>query len=427
MNNLNLIRVVSATFVFLVAFYHITGIGNYLQAQRGGIFLWHLWALSIAGCGFLAVVSGFVFRLSRSSVPYLLWCAGLLLICVLSLLIVNRTQTAIDTMTSLVWFFSVSVTLVILVRTPSMVRACGYGAVCAVIVMSVVTIMEFLDPNFQVIVDRFFVDVNEVGKVNRAGAFHINPNNNSAAIALAMFCGVPFLPRLLRLPFILLAGFAIFGTVSRGGITIWALAALYFFFMGYVFRGSIAGKFIGTIIIGGLGFLLVTGQIPILADNLGMEKLLSSDMRERLNSSFFTQEDGSTVSRLEAAQATLSVFVENPVLGIGLGTTDFIDDVGSHNQHLKMAAEVGIFGYLCFTALLFIAVNSRSIFAIYFVVLYFVFGLTNHGLLYFVEYAVLIPLGVIFIPELTKSTGVKKRRRKRRQKKSSFAESQLSA
>ena len=425
----NLVSGAAAVFVFLLSFYHITGMGNFILAQRGSIVPWHLWALSIAGCGLLAIFSGYSHRLPKASLPYLLWCAGFILVCIFSLLFVNRGWRAVETMTAYGWFFSVSVSLLILVRTPSLVRACGYGAAAAVVVMSVLTIMEFLDPNFQVIVDRLFVDQNVVGTVNRAGAFHINPNNNGSAIALGMVCGVLFVPRYLRLPFILLAGFAIFGTVSRSSLTLWALATLYFFFAGLVFKGQIAGKILGVILIGGLGALLVTGQIPVIVDSIGMDRLLSDNMRDRLSSGFFTQQDTSTFARLEAAEGAFVAFVNNPVLGIGLGATDVVEGVGvgSHNQHLKTAAEMGIIGFLLYVALMVVAVKSGSMLAIVFVALYFINGLADHGLLYGIQYAVLIPLGVVFIPELIKVTPVKKRRRKRRRKTSSFAEKQLSA
>jgi len=423
----NLISGASAVFVFLLSAYHISGFGNYLQAQRGGIFLWHLWAVSIAGCVILAIFSGYSYRLPKTTVPYLLWCAGFILFCGLSLLLVNRGFTALDTATSYVWFFSVSVTLVILVRTPFLVRACGYGAAVAVTVMSVLTIMEFLDPNFQVIVDRFFADVNVVGNINRAGAFHMNPNDNGGAIALGMFCAVLFLPRFLRLPFILLAGFAIFGTVSRSAITLWAIAALYFLIAGYTFKARYVAVFAGVIIIGGLSLLLVTGQVPVIVDHLGLEATLSEDMRERLSGGFFSQGDGSTLARVSLAEASLAAFVDNPLLGTGLGVTDYIDDLGSHNQHLKIAAEMGVFAYLSFAALIFVAVNSGSMASIVFITLFFVIGMTNHSLLYATQYAVLIPLGVVFIPQLLKGTSAKKQRRRRRRKSSSFSERQLSA
>ena len=217
--------------------------------------------------------------------------------------------------------------------------------------------------------------------------------------------------------------------MSRSSLTLWALATLYFFFSGLVFKGRIAGKFLGVILIGGLGALLVAGQIPIIVDSVGMDDLLSDNMRDRLSSGFFTQQDNSTIARLEAAEASFVAFANNPILGIGLGGTDFTESgVGSHNQHLKTAAEMGIFGFLVFLALMVVAVNSRSMLAIVFVTSYFLNGMADHSLLYGIQYAVLIPLGVVFIPELIKKgTPVKKRRRKRRRKTSSFAEKQLSA
>lgn len=417
----------SAAFVFLLSFYHVSGIGNYVLAQRMGILLWHFWAVGIVGCFFLAVFSGYTFRLPKNSIPYVTWSGSFILVCLLSLLIVNREPVAIDAITNYIWFFAVTVSLVFLVRTPALVRACGYGVVAAVIVMSVLTIMEFLDPNFQVIVDRFFEDTTQVGVVDRAGGLHMNANDNGTAIALGMLAGVLFVPVWLRFPFLLFAGVAIFGTVSRSSLTLWALATFACFYMGYIARGRIVGKILGSVLIGGLGFLLVSGQIPGLLVDAGMDDLLSTNMKERLSGNFFTQEDGSTQSRLEVAEAAMATFFDNPLVGIGLGESDSLDGgVGTHNQHLKIAAEMGIFGYLVFAALLVVALYSRSLAALFFVVLYFLVGLTNHSMLYATEYAVLLPLGVVLIPTLTKKTSVKKRRRRRR-KTGSYAERQQSA
>jgi len=418
----------TAVFVFLISFFHISGVGNYFLAQRFGLVLWHFWAVGIGGCLVLALLSRSSFRMPKASVPYLLWSGTFIVVTGLSLLVVDRGPAAIDAGISYVWFFAVTVSLVLLVKTPLLRRCVGYGAVAAVLVMSAFTIMEFLDPNFQVIVDRYLEDRNTIGVVNRAGAFHINPNENGLAIVLAMFAGVFFLPPKLRFPFILFAGMAVFATVSRASLTIWAAVTLVCFFMGYIAKGFLTGKIFGMGFVCLLGFLLISGQIPGLVEDMGMGELLSGNMKERLSQNFFTQDDGSSRSRMEVAGSTFREFIDSPLSGIGMGTTDAIDGLGSHNQHLKIAAEMGIFGYLAYVALLAVAWLNRSASAVFFVLFYFLLGLSNHSMLYSTVYAVLIPLSIVFIPEMMRLAPVaSRRRRKRRRRSVSHAESQLGA
>jgi len=419
----------SAVFAFLVSFYHISGVGNFFLAQRSGIVLWHFWAVGIAGCLVLAALSPNAFRMPKLTWPYLTW-AGLFLLAVgLSLLLVNRGFVALNAAMFYIWFFAVTISLVLFVKTPLLRKAVGYGAIAAVIVMSSATLMEFFDPDFQVIVDRYIEDTNTVGIVNRAGAFHINPNNNGAAIVLGMFAGLFFLKPRVRFAFILFAGMAVFATVSRSALTLWAIATLMSFFMGYVARGYILGKIFGAFFVGLLGYLLVSGQIPGLMSDMGMDKYLSDEMTDRLSENFFTQDDGSTSSRVEAAGSTMAAFIDNPLSGIGLGMTDSIDgDVGSHNQHLKIAAEMGIFGYLIYAALFALAWLARSAAAVIFVFMYMLLGFTNHSMLYSTEYAVLIPLCIVFIPEMLRQSSKQNRRRRKRKRRSlSHSERQLAA
>ena len=424
----SIVGLISASFAFLISFYHISGVGNYFLAQRAGILLWHFWAIGILGCLFLAILSKHSFRLPKGSITYLIWSGLFMLAAGSSLLFVSNGQVAIDTITRYVWFFAVTISLVFFVRSPVLKRAVGYGAVLAVVVMSVLTVIEFFDPNFQVIVDRLVEDKYEVGEINRAGAFHINPNENGIAIVLAMFAGVFFLPSKLRFPFILLAGVAIFATVSRGALTAWAIATFLCFFMGYISKGSILVKSLGVVFVCGLASLLVSGQVPGLMADAGIDQFLSEDMRDRLSENFFTQEDGSAQGRKFVAAQTLDVFTDNPIAGVGIGATDSIGDVGSHNQHLKIAAEMGVFGYLIFCGLFLVALFANSAAAVIFVLLYFAVSLTNHTMLYEPIYAVLIPLSTVFIPSmLQEAPPAKSRRRRRRRRSASHSERRLSA
>lgn len=350
-----------------------------------------------------------------------------MMVCVLSLFLVDHAFTAMSGFIAYGWFIGISLALVFIVRKPGQMQACGLGIVAAVVLLGVLTIMEFLNPDFQVIVDKFFADTTAVGEANRAGATYENPNDNGTAIVLGMFVGQFFLPKAMRFVFVLFVGVAIFGTVSRGSLTLWAIAVVISLLFGYLSKGKFFGRFFGLGIVGLLGFLLVTGEIPGLLEEVGLGELLSGDMTIRLSENFFTQNDGSTESRVQAAQETWLLFLDNPLMGIGIGASDFLDSVGtgSHNQHLKIASELGILGVLVYAGLGLIALNTKKLVPLVFVFLYLVIGFTNHGMMEYTVYAILIPAAVIFIPAMQSEDLKRVRKRKKRKKQRSSGEMNL--
>ncbi len=416
--------------IFAITFMHVSNIGNYFQSLRIGYFLWHFWAVGIAVCLLLVVLSGAFFKLTKFSLPYIAWSALFLVVCLLSLFFVDNGAIAVDDFIIYCWFFGSSLALVFLVRSESDVRACGLGIVCAILVLAGLSIMEFIDPDFQVIVDRFFADTVRVGEANRSGAFYENSNDNGIAMVLGMFIGQFFLPVRLRFLFFLFVGFAVLGTVSRTAISIWAAMVIVSMLFGYG-ATSRPLRFVGLSLIGFAGFLLVAGEIPGLLAEAGLSDVLSPDMSRRLSGNFFEQEDGSTVARVEVAQEAWRAFVANPLSGIGLGASDFLGgEIGTHNQHLKIASELGVLGLIVYAALFLVALSSGSLIALMFLFFYAVIGFTNHGMMNYTVYGVLIPMAVLFLPELHRAETEKKRpsrRRRRKRRSASSAERELSA
>ena len=408
--------------IFLTSFMHVSNFSNYVLSLRIGYVQWHFWAAAIVMCVALAVFSGRAFKVPKPWLPYLYWAGLFLGVCALSILVVDSGTSAIQAMVSYGWFFASSLVLLLIIRNPMDIKACGLGVVAGVILLAVLSIMEFLDPNFQVIVDAYFEDKVLVGEVNRVGALYENSNENGIAMVLGMFVGQFFLPVRLRFLFFIIVGAAVFGTVSRTSITIWALAVVLSLMLGYGSKSRLTGLFgLGLVVF--LGYLLVSGQVPILMTELGMGELLSTDMRNRLSENFFTQQDGSTQARLQVAQDAWRLFVENPFKGIGVGTSDAIDGLGTHNQHLKIASELGILGFLVYAGLTAVAVYSRSLVALIFLLLYTAIGFTNHGMMNYTVHAVLIPTALVFIPALHKfekeqRKSTRKKRRRRRSSKS---------
>ncbi len=408
--------------IFLTSFMHVSNITNYVLSLRLGFVQWHFWAASMLLCILLIAFTNRVFRLRKPSLPYVLWVGFFMGACAFSLLVVENGSDSIQGFIAYSWFFASSLIMVLVVRSVGDIRACGLGIVAGVLLLAVLSTMEFLDPNFQVIVDRYFEDKAKVGEANRAGAFYGNSNDNGTAMVLGMFLGQFFLPVRLRFMFFIVVGIAVLGTVSRTSLTIWGVAVALSLLLGYGSKSRLVGL-VGLGFIVFLSYLLVSGQVPILLANIGAEELLSGDMKARLSENFFTQEDGSTLARMQVAQGAWRLFLENPFKGIGVGVSDKIDGLGTHNQHLKVASELGVLGFLVYAAIGVVAVSSRSIVAVVFLLLFAAIGFTNHGLMTYTVCAVLFPTAMIFIPELqrSESQNASKRGRRRRRRSSTRA------
>lgn len=409
---------VSNILLFCVCSILVSNLPAYFLSLRIGVVPWHFWAASCVACAFLAVFTSKSLKLSRPAMRYVVWYGCFVAVCLLSLLVIDRGENAIEQFIQYFWNFAIGATFLLLVREPGQVRACGYGVVAAVILLAILTMMEFANPEFQVLVDRYFDEQNKVGELNRAAALYGNPNNNGAAMVLGMFIGQFFLSKPLRFPFAIFVGAAVFCTVSRSSLTLWAAAVLLSF--TFSFTGTkILSKILSVVTVIVLGSLLASGAIPGILTSLGLDELMSRSMMERLSGNFFSQGDGSSQARLGAALDAARLFFDNPVFGVGLGNSASVEGgIGAHNQHLKIASEVGAVGYLVWSAMLVIAVITKSVPSICFILLYFFVGLFSHTMFSFSAYAVLLPIALALLPDYVrggkKQQGSRKRRRRKR-------------
>lgn len=361
----------------------------------------------------------------KYSFPYLCWCLAYIGVCVLSLLLVNNDDTAYEGFVAYIWYFASSVVLVLYVRSVSEVKACGYAIVIAVLLLSILTLMEFTNPDFQVIVDAVAEDVNSTGGINRAASLYTNQNVTGVAIVLGALIGQMFLPRTLRLLFLVFVGIAVFGTVSRSAITLWALVVMSSFWFGFLSGNRIWVKLCGLFFIVGLGYLLLDGQIPTIIANMGFSELLSPSMTDRLSENFFTQDDNSNEGRYYAAVEGWNIFVNNPVSGIGIGASEKLPVTGiaTHNQHIEIAAELGVLGWLTYATIVLLALKANTKHALLFVFLILVISFTAHWLLNFPVFGMYLAAALVFLPALSKHRdkvnrhSKKKRRRKSKSRK----------
>ncbi|OED36844.1 hypothetical protein AB833_25900 [Chromatiales bacterium (ex Bugula neritina AB1)] len=410
----NSIKLVTNMTLFLVVFLLVSNIPYYILSLRIGLVPWHFWFGCIVICVFLSIFNKGFISISRPALTYLMWNFCFLLMGCLSLFFIFDGGS-MEQFIQYTWMSALGATFIVLAKDRSNFNASGYGMVVAVVLLAVLSVMEFLDPNFQVIVDRFFEDASKVGEVNRSGALYENSNDNGHVMVLGMFIGQFFLPVRLRLLFSILVGVAVFCTVSRASLTVWGLAVLISLLFGYSAKSSVFVKMFGMCFVVLLAFLLISGQIPALLVQFDLDQYMSTNMLERLSQNFFTQSDGSTEVRKDLVVLSLEAFSNNPLVGTGLGSSEgMIGDIGTHNQFLKIAVEQGILGLLVYLALFPVALFRKSIAAMVFVFLYFLFALSSHTMMSYPAYAIMIPMSVAILPVLLQVKQKKRRRRRRR-------------
>ena len=87
---------------------------------------------------------------------------------------------------------------------------------------------------------------------------------------------------------------------------------------------------------------------------------------KRIFSIFAFREDSSISFRMNVYKSSLAMFLDNPILGIGIGNQNFreiyglymrtgFDALGAYSVPLEIAVETGILGFISFFAILFIA------------------------------------------------------------------------
>ena len=230
-----------------------------------------------------------------------------------------------------------------LIRTPDQLRATCYvvfaGAV-ATVALGVVAIKMGLDGAGE----NFIYGV----PVMRFTGAHVDPNKAAAymcsALPLGIFAVRHCHSRILRLAFFLGAVtlvVGVFATFSRGAFV--SIAAVLVGVIAYEVRSRRSFTVVATIIAIGI----------VLVPRYYWDRVID------LPSAFQdTTQDWSVYTRMLAARTAWQLFLDNPLLGIGLG--NFLTVAASqlfvrivvHNSYLEILTATGIFGLLWFVAML---------------------------------------------------------------------------
>ncbi|MCC5643041.1 O-antigen ligase family protein [Nostoc sp. CHAB 5824] len=189
---------------------------------------------------------------------------------------------------------------------------------------------------------QFFIDQSAFGGLieGRATGFYLDPNDCSSTLIMGMIFTVGMFPPKLRIFWILLVGFGIMLTLSRGGMLCWIITVITL----SLTRAIHLKHFILWIL--GIGLLL------FLASGDSWNQLLDFNGFGRIQGMIdgSTLEDASALEREGVAQKGWEMFLERPIFGYGVGSTfDYSITrftVSTHNMYLLHLAEYGALGIL---------------------------------------------------------------------------------
>ncbi len=216
----------------------------------------------------------------------------------------------------------------------------------------------------------------------RAAGFYENANNSGYYLVFGALISVWILPRVFRLPYLLVVFVGILVTFSRSAMIMWMFACLAVVWYRGFGLGGLWGIVSGGLIVSFIGFSLVTGRMADYLESAGMDNLLDSNTTYRLQSGFLEREDGSSIERAEVAKRGWDLFLSYPIVGVGFGVTQYGGKVVSvHNQALRFAAELGVIGLGLFAGLIWIMWDSGTPAGRAIALVYAVGSMFSHNLL----------------------------------------------
>jgi O-antigen ligase len=196
---------------------------------------------------------------------------------------------------------------------------------------------------------RFIPKGIEGAHTGRGAGLFINPNVAGSFIAMATIVALPFIPMRFRAMVILLAVVGIVPTFSRSG----------FLYAGLLLVAPLMLKLVNR---AQAVVLLITIPILVIATAASYDFLMSSSDDAQLHNVVrrlewfqgLADNDEAAEGRLYGAQQAWRLFLEQPVVGSGIGITtmEMVVGEGPHNMYLMLAAEQGFFGLLLYVSLI---------------------------------------------------------------------------
>lgn len=183
----------------------------------------------------------------------------------------------------------------------------------------------------------------------RAVGLYLDPNDCANALILGMILTVDLIPKKSRIFWILIVGFGVVLTFSRGGILGWMFVVIMMYLTRIIYYQK---TLLWILVMGMLLFFVVQLGSEWIADSSNIYNQLDSVALERvediINGGDSVVEDASTIQRKGVVEKGWEMFLERPIFGYGIGSTfDYSIthfSVSTHNMFVLFAAEYGIIG-----------------------------------------------------------------------------------
>ncbi len=168
----------------------------------------------------------------------------------------------------------------------------------------------------------------------RSAGLYMNPNTSGVAIALGVAAVTERIPKVLRVPLLLVAAVGVAATFSRG-----AALCLFIAILWLIWRKALGTGYVVMALVGGVFLFLYAFNY------LQSHDLLDASALARVQ---LAQDDN---GRIGIALKAWEMFLRAPGLGNGLGSTAIWDEpIRAHNMYVTLAADHGMLGLLTYPA-----------------------------------------------------------------------------
>ncbi|MBT9550650.1 MAG: O-antigen ligase family protein [Hydrogenophaga sp.] len=193
----------------------------------------------------------------------------------------------------------------------------------------------------------------------RASSTLLNANKAAESLILLTLFGIPILRPAWRIWLLLLVFPGILLSFSRSGLIVWTLIVT----VGLWLRIFPRKTFFLLLCVASLAISSAVSLPDLLLPLVDLSAADNVYHRLMFFSSFDTS-DFSSQQRIDVLQYSIENFLTQPILGHGSGFTHLWGSFqeSTHNQHMLILGEYGIFGYSLFVWLLFLIYHSDGYF-----------------------------------------------------------------
>lgn len=187
----------------------------------------------------------------------------------------------------------------------------------------------------------------------RSAGLYINPNQAGAALVLGMILTVTLIPQRLRLLFVLYILIGVILTFSRSMSLGWLIAVVVMWQQKVI-------KLSNFLILATVFLLVIYSFLPDILYYIKIHYGIFAEEGIYQRMSWFAHPtfdvDMSEIERKYVANLSWQMFLDKPLLGNGIGSTDlWTEQVATHNMYLYFMADYGIIGLFVYPFLVLAA------------------------------------------------------------------------